>query len=65
MNIVVTGCCGFIGNAVIREINQRKLKCIPVSRTVKKHCQNHHIVKKYKEAPQGDILIHLAENSNV
>lgn len=63
MKIVVTGASGFLGNKLVNELNKRNFETCAVSRKAT-HFKNSCIVKSYMDTPGGDVLIHLAEDSN-
>lgn len=65
MKIVVTGASGFIGNAVVTELKKRGQNCIPVMRNRTGVYPDSCIVESYEDTPEGDVLIHLAENATV
>ena len=61
--IVITGASGFIGRHVIQLLSENnQIEIIPLSRRV---LPNFKTVSTYEDAPDGDILIHLADDSNV
>jgi len=59
--IVVTGASGFLARAVIARLTAIGLPCIAVSR---RGGPGLHQVADYSDAPAGDVLIHLAEESD-
>ena len=59
--VVVTGASGFLGRAVVAALRQRAVKVQPVSR---QSLPDTIQVRHYSEAPRGDVLIHLAEESD-
>ncbi|MFT6778324.1 MAG: nucleoside-diphosphate-sugar epimerase [Paraglaciecola sp.] len=63
MRVIVTGASGFVANALVDKLIHRSdLEVVPVSRS---GCAESHVrVNNYTEVPTGDILVHLAENSN-
>lgn len=61
--VIITGASGFIGSELVDKLRLiNGLEIIPVSRSKKEKTYLH--VHSYKEAPSGDILIHLAEPSD-
>jgi UDP-glucose 4-epimerase len=63
LRVVVTGASGFIGRHVIKHLSaNNQIELIPVSRRV---LPNFQTVSNYADSPDGDILIHLAEDNNV
>lgn len=63
MKIVVTGASGFIGKHLINKLLSMNVETCGVSRQPI-NFYNAVNVKSYYDTPAGDILIHLAENSN-
>jgi len=62
-SVVVTGASGFIGCRLVRELRAtNSFEVIAVSRTETDKSYFH--VTDYDETPSGDILIHLAEQSD-
>ena len=61
IRFVITGASGFIGMNVVKLLQRmHNVDTIPVTRQcIAGWCQ----VPDYREAPEGDILIHLGENS--
>lgn len=63
LSVVVTGASGFIGKSLVKRLKSSKeFKVVPVSRS--KVDDFSIIVDDYHNSPSGDILVHLAENSN-
>jgi UDP-glucose 4-epimerase len=61
--VIVTGASGFIGRELIKKLRLiSSLEVLPVSRSKKDRSHIH--VSSYREAPSGDILVHLAEPSD-
>lgn len=60
MKVIVTGASGFLGAAVIRALTRTGAQVIGVSRRTGGNWQT---VASYADAPDGDALIHLAEDS--
>ncbi|MDX8400571.1 MAG: NAD-dependent epimerase/dehydratase family protein [Gallionellaceae bacterium] len=62
LKVVVTGGTGFLGASVLRELSRRKnVEVIPVTR---RDIPAWYQVSDYSESPVGDVLIHLAEDSD-
>jgi len=61
MRIVVTGASGFLGSALIRKLAKEKVEIVGVTR---KSGTPYYQVSDYSEAPDGDVLVHLAEDSD-
>jgi UDP-glucose 4-epimerase len=62
VTVVVTGASGFLGRAVVTALRRRPfVKVEPVSRQSLADVIQ---VRSYSEAPGGDVLIHLAEESD-
>jgi UDP-glucose 4-epimerase len=62
VTVVVTGASGFVGRAVVRALAQnRGIRVQPVSRREMPGAVR---VETYTQAPAGDVLIHLAEESD-
>jgi UDP-glucose 4-epimerase len=59
--IVITGASGFLGGALVEALRQKDAQIIPVSR---RPLENGVRVSDYRQAPSGDVLVHLAEESN-
>ncbi len=62
MRIVVTGASGFLGQAVLRNLRMRGADTVGVSRRAAPGCVS---VDRYQDSPVGDVLVHLAEDSNM
>jgi len=61
VRVVVTGASGFIGSALVKSLQaDLNFDVIPVCRSNGDH--NSILVEDYRDAPIGDVLIHLAEN---
>lgn len=61
-SVVVTGTSGFVGNALVSHLKKNTcFEIIPVSRQKKKSI---YTVNDYLDSPVGDVLIHLAEDSD-
>jgi UDP-glucose 4-epimerase len=63
MKVVVTGASGFVGNRVVKELLKRGIETCAVARRPVEFT-NSLVVDSYFDTPEGDILIHLAENPN-
>jgi UDP-glucose 4-epimerase len=63
MKVIVTGASGFVGNRVVEELLKKGVKTCAVARRPVKFVDSL-VVGSYLDTPEGDILIHLAENSN-
>lgn len=62
LKVVVTGASGFLGSHVRQVMKARRdIEVIPVSR---RSAPGWWTVSDYSQAPPGDVLIHLAEDSN-
>jgi UDP-glucose 4-epimerase len=62
LRVVVTGASGFIAGKVMHLLRETPdIQLVPVTR---KKIHNWHFVLDYADSPSGDILIHLAENSD-
>lgn len=57
-SIVITGASGFLGRALTARLDALGLPYTAVSRRSERGCQR---VADYKDTPDGDVLIHLAE----
>jgi UDP-glucose 4-epimerase len=63
ISVVVTGASGFIGRSLVKKLNLiNGIDVIPVSRTAIDN--SYVVVDDYRNTPVGDVLIHLAENSD-
>jgi UDP-glucose 4-epimerase len=61
MKIVVTGASGFVGRSLVKKLlSSIDIEVIPVSRSG--NDKSHIKVNDYRDAPIGDVLIHLAES---
>jgi UDP-glucose 4-epimerase len=58
MKVVVTGASGFLGRSVFRRLSSTAGTIVPVSRRALPGIVQ---VADYADAPEGDVLIHLAE----
>ena len=68
MRVVVTGASGFIGANLIKTLSQdTQFEVIAVSRQKISTSSkiNNYLVDDYQNSPDGDVLIHLAENPNI
>jgi len=63
MKVVVTGASGFVGQRVVTELLRRGVETCAVARRPLEFIGSV-IVDNYLDTPNGDILIHLAENPN-
>tara|TARA_B100001559_G_C16476452_1_gene611631 strand:- start:516 stop:1352 length:837 start_codon:yes stop_codon:yes gene_type:complete len=63
MKVVVTGASGFLGNRVVEKLMARGVEVCAVARQPLKF-SNSQVVNNYLDTPKGDVLIHLAENSD-
>jgi len=63
MKVIVTGASGFVGHRVVNELLRRGIKTCAVSRHPLEFSDSI-VVDNYMDTPRGDILIHLADNSN-
>jgi UDP-glucose 4-epimerase len=61
MRVIVTGVSGFLGNAVLKKLIEKKIDCVGVSRKSVDGCIQ---VSDYADSPLGDVLIHFAEINN-
>ena len=66
MRIVITGASGFVGGALVRELQQRGIETIATARHPPESlAAGMTIVQSYDDAPVGDVLVHLAESREV
>jgi len=63
MKVIVTGASGFIGNKLVKELLRRGVEALAVARRPVEFVDSL-VVDNYFDTPNGDILIHLAENPN-
>ena len=63
MKIIVTGASGFVGNRVVKKLLSRGIEVCAVARQPLKYSDSI-VVDNYLDTPEGDVLIHLAENSD-
>ena len=61
MRIVVTGASGFLGKHVAQYLRDSEADVLAVSRRAYDGCLQ---VQDYTHAPEGDVLIHLAQDSD-
>tara|TARA_B110000003_G_scaffold71989_1_gene73361 strand:- start:840 stop:1670 length:831 start_codon:yes stop_codon:yes gene_type:complete len=61
LKIAITGSSGFLGSHIINELIKSEHQVIPVTR---QNISDAVQVKDYRETPDADLLIHLAEESN-
>lgn len=63
IKIIITGASGFIGSNLVNTfLNKTDFELVPLSRKDTKNIQK---LQNYSEAPEGDVLIHLAQESYV
>src|SRR3989442_1073290 len=60
-SVVVTGAAGFLGRFVVADLATRGFDVIAVSR---RRFPGIHFVQDYTQSPAGDVVIHLAEESD-
>lgn len=65
MKVVVTGARGFIGNALLRALQDTELEVVPVGRSLKAGLPDMVVVSNYAASPTGDVLVHLAEERDI
>ena len=58
MTILITGSSGFLGSALSNYLTKKGLECIKATR---KNIIGSETVKNYKDIPEADIIIHLAQ----
>jgi nucleoside-diphosphate-sugar epimerase len=61
MKVVVTGASGFLAGRVIRSLLSQGIECVGVARRAVPEALR---VVRYSDAPGGDVLVHLAEESD-
>lgn len=61
-SVVVTGASGLLGKSIIRVCSKLGIAVTPVSRRAAPGSVQ---VTSYRSTPEGDILIHLAEENNI
>lgn len=61
MKFIVTGASGFLGRALMQDLAHKGIDAVGVSRSPCRGCIQ---VESYTEAPDGDVLVHLAEASD-
>lgn len=63
MKVIVTGGSGFLGGRTVEKLLERGIEVCAVARRPLKFSGSL-VVENYFDTPSGDILIHLAENSD-
>lgn len=61
MRIVVSGATGFVGSHVVAKLRNAGRDVVAVARTAAPGVE---VVTDYRDAPEGDVLIHLAQDSD-
>ena len=59
--VIVTGAAGFVGRSLTAHLAGRGVRAVAVSRRV---APGFHQVRDYGEIPEGDVVVHLAEESD-
>lgn len=63
LKIVITGASGFIGRHLISKLSEiANTEIVPLTR---RKIPNLISVSDYRDSPEGDVLIHLAEDNNI
>lgn len=62
VDVVVTGASGFLGRAVVRALHRRD--GVRVTAVSRRHTADAVRVEHYSQTPDGDVLIHLAEEAD-
>ncbi|MDC0601538.1 NAD(P)-dependent oxidoreductase [Aliiglaciecola sp.] len=60
--IIIIGASGFVGQALLAALSKSQFDVVGVSRTHKKGLAK---VDSYDDCPAGDLLVHLAEESDI
>ena len=61
MRVVLTGASGFLGGALVKRLTEAGVDCMGISR---KNIPGLYQVARYSDAPEGNVLVHLAETNN-